>query len=164
MSLIIQLVAYLLVLTANNNTDKYNNYNNCIIVDYSLPSSKNRLFIKHDGIVYARYLVCSGKTDKKGNVIFSNKIGSNCSSLGKIEILNSYYGNYGKAYKLKGLDKTNSNIFIRNIVLHSHSCVPQKSDSEICESQGCLTVNIKDFKKIEYYKKVFKIKYIYCIK
>ncbi|MBM3405489.1 MAG: hypothetical protein FJY10_11465 [Bacteroidetes bacterium] len=141
----------------------YSRYDHCIIVDYALPSSAKRLFIKVNGKIIDRFLVCSGRTDEKGQVIFSNEAGSHCSSLGKVRILSPYHGQFGKAYKLQGLDETNSNIYRRNIVLHCHSCVPGFTLSSICESQGCFTVNCRDFRKIDSYIQKYHIPYLYCI-
>lgn len=69
---------------------------------------------------------------------FSNTEGSYQSSLGKYEVLQSYNGKFGKAYRLNGLDSTNSNAMQRAIVLHSLGCVPdQESQSPACLSLGC---------------------------
>lgn len=133
-----------------------------IMVDYKIPSYKNRLFVIHNNNIIFESLVCSGITN--GEVIFSNVPESHCSSKGKIEILNSYYGNYGKAYKLKGLDPTNDNIYKRNIVLHSHSCVPyEEVNYPICNSQGCLTMNPNKFNQLDDLIRTFKIKHIIVI-
>lgn len=134
---------------------------NYILVNYNISSNKKRMFIIINNKIVNKFMVCSGKTDVNNKVIFSNLVDSNCSSKGKIKIGNSYYGTYGKAYKLHGLEKTNSNIFKRFVVLHSHSCVPQNETSYyICNSMGCLTVNPKDFETIENYIKKYKIKTI----
>jgi len=67
--------------------------------------------------------------------------GCGCSPLGKYKIGNLYYGRFGLAYKLYGLDKTNNNAFRRFVVLHSHECVPETEEqNEICQSDGCPTV------------------------
>ena len=74
---------------------------------------------------------------------FSNTPNSYCTSLGKYKIGKSYNGKYGLAYKLYGLDKTNSKAFERFVVLHAHACVPngEVSPLPICESWGCPTVS-----------------------
>jgi hypothetical protein len=48
-------------------------------------------------------------------------------------------GRFGRAYKLYGLDSTNSQAFWRNIVLHSFSYVPEAETDPylICNSLGC---------------------------
>ena len=144
--------------------DPYNLSNNktYIVVDYKIPSFKNRFFVIHEGNIIFQSLVCSGKEGSE--VIFSNVPESHCSSKGRIEILYSYNGNFGKAYKIKGLDKTNSNIFKRNIVLHSHGCVPYEETSyRICNSQGCLTLNPNKFTELDSLINLYKIKLIIII-
>ncbi|WP_394775194.1 murein L,D-transpeptidase catalytic domain-containing protein [Flavobacterium sp.] len=64
------------------------------------------------------------ETGIPGKLKFSNLKDSHCTSLGKYAIGTSYRGSFGKAYKLYGLDKTNSNAFNRNVVLHQYSKVP----------------------------------------
>lgn len=125
-----------------------NNYNTkvCFLVDMRLPSGMPRFFvydIKNDSVIKAG-LVTNGSTLQPANkIIFSNQPGSNCTSLGKYKIGEAYTGDFGLAYKLYGLDSTNSNAYKRFVVLHSHVCVP---DSEvapgvICQSWGCPTVS-----------------------
>ena len=83
---------------------------------------------------------------------FSNVLGSNCSSEGKYIIGNKYSGVFGTAYKLHGLDSTNSNAFSRFVVLHSHSCVPdEEQEDDICASEGCPTVSPITLKILEPY-------------
>jgi hypothetical protein len=75
-------------------------------------------------------------------VRFSNESGSNCSSEGKYVIGESYMGQFGLAYKLKGLELTNSNAFERFIVMHAHPCVYEEASRDpICESEGCPTLS-----------------------
>lgn len=64
------------------------------------------------------------------------------------KIGSSYKGKFGLAYKLHGLDATNSNAYKRFVVLHSHECVPENETAPlpICQSDGCPTVS-PDFLK-----------------
>ena len=72
---------------------------------------------------------------------YSNVVGSGCTSLGKYKIGIPYNGKFGYSYKLHGLDSSNNNAFERTVVLHSHSCIPEKEVSDdICQSNGCPTV------------------------
>jgi hypothetical protein len=123
------------------------NYNEqiCFMVDMSISSNQNRFFVfdlKKDTIRNSG-LVTHGRCNEywlEGRK-YGNKIGCGCSSLGKYKIGKSYYGKFGLAYKLYGLDSSNSNAFARYVVLHSHSCVPEtESKGEICQSDGCPTV------------------------
>jgi hypothetical protein len=73
---------------------------------------------------------------------YSNTQGSGCTSLGRYKVGAAYQGRFGLAYKLHGLDSSNSNAFSRYVVLHAHTCVPQaETVDEICQSDGCPTVS-----------------------
>lgn len=128
-------------------------YNKEIIfyVDLSKPSGDYRFFvldIKNRKMLDAG-LACNGVTDKQGNPIYSNRPGSNASSKGLYKVGYSYKGRFGKAYKLHGLNQTNSNAFARAVVLHSYSGVPRWSiPSRLFNSQGCPTVNPKFLKEL----------------
>ena len=118
------------------------------LVDMSIPSGKNRFFVYN---LKKDTLVCSslvshgfGSTIKtsEDQLIFSNNNYSFKTSLGKYKIGNSYIGTYGLAYKLYGLDSTNSKAFERAIVLHSDVHVPTAEiyPYKIFQSAGCPTV------------------------
>ena len=136
-----------------------NNYNKEIafLVDMKIESNKYRIFIynlkEHKIIDKGLVAHGSGSEDKRksnGELFFSNEKNSLCTSLGKYEIKNSYSGDFGKSYRLKGLDKTNSNAMIRNIVLHKYKDVPEKEQFDpICLSWGCPMVNENFYKKLE---------------
>ena len=118
----------------------------CFLVDMRILSGKSRFFVYNldrDSVEIAG-LVAHGSGIGKNNDIptFSNTPNSYCTSLGKYKIGNSYNGKFGLAYKLYGLDKTNSKAFDRFVVLHAHACVPNEevAPSPICESWGCPTV------------------------
>ena len=131
-------------------------YNNKIafFVDMKIPSGKNRFFVydlKADKII-DKGLVAHGsgsETGIKGKLRFSNVPNSLSTSLGKYYIGKHYYGKFGRAYKLYGLDETNSNAFKRDIVFHYYYDVPYKEkDGYICNSFGCPMVNKKYFDRI----------------
>ena len=77
------------------------------------------------------------------NPLFSNEVGSQLSSLGKYRIGAKYKGRFGDAYKLHGLQASNSNSLVRNVVLHSFDCVPNFETYPLyaCNSWGCPMVN-----------------------
>jgi L,D-transpeptidase catalytic domain len=62
----------------------------------------------------------SGGGSTLSNAVFSNIPGSLCTSEGRYRIGDPYTGNYGKSYRLHGLDRTNSNALSRLIVFHSY--------------------------------------------
>ena len=74
---------------------------------------------------------------------YNNVVGGGCTSLGRYKVGVAYQGQFGLAYKLHGLDNSNSNAFKRFVVLHSHACVPDEEVAPypICQSDGCPTVS-----------------------
>lgn len=123
-------------------------------IDMKVPSGKNRFFVydlKTNKII-DKGLVAHGsgsETGIKGKLKFSNIPNSLSTSIGKYYIGNSYQGKFGKAYKLYGLDQTNSNAFKRDIVFHYYYDVPYKEQNGyICNSFGCPMVNRKYFDRM----------------
>lgn len=118
----------------------------CFFIDMGMNPGKKRFFVYdiNTGTVLNSGLVAHGSGGGSGfeDPKFSNSVGSNCTSLGKYKIGKSYSGQFGLAYKLHGLDKTNSNAFARFVVLHAHECVPEDEifPESICMSWGCPTV------------------------
>jgi hypothetical protein len=133
---------------------KYNN-ELAFFIDMRVMSGKNRFIVydlKNDKIV-DQGLVAHGigsETDNKPELKFSNNGSSFCTSLGKYSIGQDYIGKYGKAYKLYGLDATNSNAFARSIVLHKYDKVPyEEQERAIVHSLGCPMVNELYYDRIE---------------
>ena len=95
----------------------------CFLLDMRIPSGKNRFFIynlEEDSVEIAGLVTHgSGIVNNSDTPVFSNAPNSYCTSLGKYKIGKSYYGKFGLAYKLYGLDKTNSRAFDRFVVLHA---------------------------------------------
>lgn len=128
---------------------KANKYNTqlCFFIDMSIESGHNRFFVydlQKDSIL-GTGLVTHGSCNEtwlKGRK-YGNTPGCGCSSLGKYKVGNPYKGRFGLAYKLYGLDTSNSNAYNRFVVLHSMECVPEKEVSPypICQSNGCPTVS-----------------------
>ncbi len=142
---------------------KANNYNTerVFLLDMTLPSGKNRFFvynIKKDEME-ASSLVTHGfgsnMYENDDPLEFSNVPESKKTSLGRYKIGKSYYGQFGLAYKLYGLDSTNSKAFERDIVLHSHKRVPEKETfpGYIIVSSGCPTVSPAFLAKLDNYIK-----------
>ena len=124
--------------------DFYTTY--CFLVDMRLPSGDNRFFVynlKKDSVEIAGLVTHGSGINNDSDIpTFSNAPNSYCTSLGKYKIGKPYYGKFGLAYKLYGLENTNSKAFERFVVLHSHECVPNDEvrPQVICESWGCPTV------------------------
>ncbi len=117
------------------------------IADLSLHSGIERFVIvdlKADSIIH-NGLVAHGAGGKywSKEAVFSNVPNSLCSSPGKYKVGARYNGRFGKAYKLHGLDETNSRAFERFIVLHGYDCVPDATvyPEYLCNSEGCPMVS-----------------------
>jgi hypothetical protein len=128
-----------------------NRYNHQIvfIVDLSMHSGLERFAVvdlSSDSVIH-KGLVAHGAGGKywSRKAVFSNTPNSLCSSPGKYKIGAKYNGRFGKAYKLHGLDNTNSKAFERFIVLHGYDCVPDESlyPEYLCNSEGCPMVSYK---------------------
>jgi len=126
-----------------------NHYNSglCFFVDMSIASGKQRFFVydMKNGIVLKTGLVTHGRCNHNwlAGRKYGNELGCGCTSLGKYKVGRPYRGKFGLAYKLYGLDTTNSNAYARFVVLHSMQCVPEKEVDPypICQSDGCPTVS-----------------------
>ncbi len=127
---------------------KSNGYNTryAFIINMGMKSNTKRFFIVNLAAmcIESTGLVAHGKGDEarySGIRQYSNKEGSNCTSLGKYTVGKSYNGFFGLAYQLEGLEKTNNNSISRKIVLHSMHCIPEiPDDKPICVSEGCPAV------------------------
>ncbi len=126
--------------------DKEYNEEFCFLIDMKIRSGSNRFFVyslKHDSILTAG-TVTHGRCNERwlSGRKYGNEPGCGCTSLGKYKIGNPYMGRFGLAYKLYGLDSTNSNAFKRYVVLHAHDCVPNYEVwTEICQSDGFPTIS-----------------------
>lgn len=102
----------------------------CILVDMRIHSGKNRLFVydfKQKKIIISGLCAHgSGGGSTSSRPVYSNEIGSNCTSLGKYKLGKRAYSKWGinVHYKMHGLEKTNSNAYKRIVVLHSYDPVP----------------------------------------
>lgn len=134
----------------------------CILVDFSIHSGKNRLFVWSfdSSKVVLTSLVSHGSGPNnwghdytKEKPIVSNEVDSHCSSLGKYKIGKRGWSNWGihVNYKLHGLDSSNNNAFKRIVVLHSWGDIP---DTELypkgCpEGWGCPAVSNHIMKELD---------------
>ena len=117
------------------------------IIDYSKPSTDERLFvldIKNRRVLYSS-LVSHGKRSGENYATrFSNRAGSNMSSLGFFVTENTYQGRNGYSLILEGLERgINDKVKARSVVIHGASY----ADPEVVEkggrlgrSQGCPAV------------------------
>ncbi len=133
--------------------DKNYNQEIAVFINFKTYSGKYRYFVydlkKNKILQKAIVSHGSGSVIRNSDgLAFSNTEGSYQSSLGKYEILQSYNGKFGKAYRMNGLDASNSRAMERAIVLHSLGCVPDKeSSAPACLSLGCPMLSVNAFKE-----------------
>ncbi len=125
------------------------------MVDMKLPSGQNRFFVydmKKDSVLLEGLVTHGSGRNYSEKIEFSNEANSYCTSLGRYKIGTAYNGRFGLAYKLHGLEATNSNAYARAVVLHAHSCVPAyEVPGEICQSLGCPTVSPSFLNRLKNY-------------
>ncbi len=126
----------------------------CILIDLSIHSGLNRLFLWNYSANRVEYecLVshgCGGNKwasdESRDTPKFSNNGGTHCSSLGKYRVGARGYSQWGINinYLLYGLESSNSNAIARTIVFHSWSMIPNGEIFPIgCpEGWGCPAVS-----------------------
>lgn len=129
------------------------NTNDVLLVDYSIPSGTTRMLVwshKEGRIVAKTYVmhgVGGGSTAEKP--VFSDRVGSKCSTLGKFKVTKHYGGKIKRSYRLVGLERGNKNAFRRRILIHSSSWIDMwrwKKYIPLHEisCQGCVTVSPKE--------------------
>ena len=114
------------------------------IVDFSLPSSKKRLFIldlKSFKLLFNTYVAHGRNSGKEIATAFSNKEESYQSSLGFYVTQETYSGKHGYSLHLEGQERgINDNARSREIVMHSAPYVNEsliRSQGYIGRSLGC---------------------------
>ena len=130
--------------------------NYAVVVDFSKSSGRHRFFVcdlKKQQVVSSS--LCAhgaGKGSTVANPVFSNEVGSNCSSLGHYKITGRHkMSSTGlPSFRLKGLDSSNSNALKRGILIHSAKLISNYRlgiypfylplDKRI--SSGCFAVDI----------------------
>ena len=128
--------------------------NYCFLIDMSVNSGLKRFFVYdlNKNTVALSGLVAHGSCDQLflENAKYSNNPGSGCTSTGLYKVGKRYYGQYGKSYRLYGLQNSNSNAFKRAVVLHGLECVPDEESypKPICNSLGCPMVSISFLNKL----------------
>jgi hypothetical protein len=150
-----------LLINANKTIDyiKKSNvkYNNSIafLVDVKIESKFKRFFIydlKNKKVLSSGMMAHGEGSEIEGtdSLQFSNTPNSYMTSLGKYKVGISYEGQFGLAYKLHGLEKSNSKAFDRLVVLHRYQCVPDdEQTSPICYSLGCPMLSENYFVEVD---------------
>lgn len=138
-----------------------------IIVDYSIPSNQDRLFIwdaENNEIVerfWCAHGFGGGSTAERP--VFSNTLGSNCSSLGwfLVDREVGVSAHWGYSYHaVEGLHTCNSNARRRQILIHPWGSVDSDYEAQIDRpmnldgrSAGCFTTTHEGFRQIDTYTK-----------
>ena len=123
-----------------------------ILIDYSKPSFRKRLWLMDGERVLLNTYVSHGKNS--GYVYarnFSNTENSLKSCVGRFVTSEVYYGDHGLSMRVIGLDSTNSNAYKRDIVFHSADYATKRfllTHGYLGRSHGCFVTSPKDNKKI----------------
>ena len=121
-----------------------------LFVDYSLPSGTPRLFVWdfHKKTIAASTYVMhgpgGGSTEEQPK--FSNRPGSNCSSLGRFLVTKEHGVRNKSGFRIKGLDIDNQSAYARGLMIHGAKWVDTYCwrryiplNAKCC--QGCVTVS-----------------------
>jgi L,D-transpeptidase catalytic domain len=123
-----------------------------VVVDYSLHSSKDRLFVidLETGAV-AAYRTAHGRgsdADHDGFLdSFSDTPGSSASPEGLFRFAEAYTGKHGQSFRLDGLDETNRRSRARAIVIHAANYAEPaflKLHGKLGRSNGCIVFSKAD--------------------
>ncbi len=112
-----------LALTAYRNADSKGQVKKPVltVIDYSLPSNKQRMWIfdlRRERLLYNTY-VAHGRNSGEVAHHFSNRESSKESSLGTYITKGTYIGHKGYSLNLQGLDRGyNDNAYNRRVVVH----------------------------------------------
>lgn len=133
-----------------------------ILIDMSIHSGRKRFFfwdfdkkeIAHSFLV--SHGCCNGSwssDSSKDNPTFSNVPESHCSSVGKYQLGERGYSQWGVnvKYLMHGLESTNNNALRRVIVFHSWEAVPNKEvyPRGTPEGWGCPAISNENFRTID---------------
>lgn len=120
------------------------------VADYSLPSTKKRLAVvdlRSIKVLFYTYVAHGKGSGEKYATHFSNKPGTEASSLGVYLTGKTYYGEHGYSLRLKGLNpKFNGAAYRRDIVMHSAWYVNPafaRKHGRMGRSWGCFALSKK---------------------
>jgi hypothetical protein len=121
-----------------------------LFVDYGIPSGTPRLFVwdfHQRKIVASTYVMHGpGGGSTAERPVFSNKPGSECSSLGRFLITKEHGATLKRSFRLKGMDVDNRTAYARVLMIHGSSFL----DGHVwmryiplhrASCQGCVTVS-----------------------
>lgn len=126
-----------------------------LFVDYSIPSGTPRLFVwdfHKKKIIASSYVMHgSGKGSTDERPVFSNELGSECSSLGRFLVTKEHGQSLKRSFRLKGLDSDNQTAYSRGLMIHGSKyldghCWMRYIPLHRASCQGCVTVSSKGMK------------------
>ena len=126
-----------------------------LFVDYSIPSGTPRLFVwdfHKKKIIASSYVMHgSGKGSTDERPVFSNELGSECSSLGRFMVTKEHGQSLKRSFRLKGLDSDNETAYTRGLMIHGSKyldghCWMRYIPLHRSSCQGCVTVSSKGMK------------------
>lgn len=149
---------------------KFANEKYLTIVDFSLPSSAERLYvidIEQHKIVHKSLVAHGMKTGRLYAEEFSNENNSHMSSLGFFSTGRVYNGKHKKSVKLHGLERGfNDNVYDRGVVIHSAEYATEEfmrgNGNVLGRSQGCPAVPYKGYEQTVSLIKDGTCFFIYC--
>lgn len=130
------------------------------VIDFTKPSYLKRMDIYQPGECRAKRFFCAHGRNTGGIFAtdFSNRSGSNQTSLGLYRVGSTYRGSWGKSLKLHGLEAgVNDRAYRRKIVLHSAwyvsdaiigQNIAEGLGPRIGRSQGCPAVRKEDLEDV----------------
>lgn len=149
-------------------TTKVKNKDILTIVDFSVPSYKNRLYVINlkTGDILMALPVTHGKNSGRGawTTSFSNQPNSLQSSIGVFLTKSTYFGKHGYSLRIKGLESSNSNVESRDVVVHAANYASRafiKSNGFAGTSWGCFAVDPSQTKQLISYIKDGSVMYAY---
>ncbi len=120
------------------------------IVDFSVPSSQPRLAVADvltGKVLYYTYVAHGKGSGLAQATRFSNRPGTDASSLGVYLTGRTYYGKHGYSLRLHGLDPAfNGAAYLRDIVVHGAAYVGKayaQTHGRIGRSWGCFALSPK---------------------
>lgn len=118
------------------------------VIDYSLPSNKQRMWVfdmRNEKLLYNTYVAHGRNSGGNYATHFSNRNSSKQSSLGTYITRDTYYGHKGYSLNIQGLDRGfNDNAYNRRVVIHGAWYVEPsfiKSAGRAGLSWGCPAVS-----------------------
>ncbi|MBA2250672.1 MAG: murein L,D-transpeptidase catalytic domain family protein [Chitinophagaceae bacterium] len=125
------------------------------IIDFSLPSSKKRLFVidvKNYKLLFVTYTAHGKNSGVDKTLYFSNAPESNKSSVGFYTTLGTYSGEHGYSLRLQGHEiGFNDKAESRDIVIHGADYVEEsviRSQGYIGRSLGCPALSPEIYKQV----------------